>query len=157
MKYLFILIAVFIVFNGCKKSDGNSAPVIKFKSITSQYNSSSTSQPLYLTIKVKDEDGDLGMLGNDSSLIFVKNITNPPFKIDSFLLPSNVPTAGIKNIEFELETNIAKNSSNGSSVLGPRRTPNQAVDTMYFEVYVKDFKKNKSNVLKTSDPLYYSY
>ncbi|MEZ5028727.1 MAG: hypothetical protein R2765_08075 [Ferruginibacter sp.] len=44
------------------------------------------------------------------------------------------------------------------SVLGGRNLPvNQRpyVDTLYFEVYVTDFAKNKSNVLVTDQPFYY--
>ena len=29
-------------------------------------------------------------------------------------------------------------------------------DTLYFQVYVKDFAKNKSNVIITGDPVYYT-
>ncbi len=40
------------------------------------------------------------------------------------------------------------------SVLVNSGRPRPFVDTLYFEVYVTDFAKNKSNVIKTDKPVY---
>ena len=71
-------------------------------------------------------------------------------KEDSLIFP-DLRTAGKSNFKADIEIGLL-------SVMGGRNLPlNQRpyVDTLYFEVYVKDFAKNKSNVLITDKPFYY--
>ena len=146
------------VFYSCKKSDGNSAPEIKFVNITPVFKADRSLGNPILTIQILDPDGDYGFLDSkDTSYIYVKNLTNAPFKLDSFKLPSNLSSVNLKNLKVKADVDLSISSSNGSSVLVPRRLPNMPTDTMYFEVYMKDFKKNKSNVLKTNDPMLFKY
>ena len=158
MKYLFFAIIMVAVFYSCKKSDGNTAPVIKFIKISSLVKPDRSLGNPVLTIQILDADGDYGFLDSkDTSYIYVKNLTNTPFKLDSFKLPSNLASVNLKNLKVQADVDLSVSSSNGSSVLAPRRLPNMPIDTMYFEVYMKDFKKNKSNVIKTDEPMLYKY
>ena len=158
MKYLFLLAIVFCAFISCKKSDGNTAPVIKFIKITPEIKADRSLGNPILTIQIEDADGDYGFLeSKDTSYIYVKNLTNTPFKLDSFKLPSNLGSVNLKNLKVQADVDLSLNSSNGSSVLAPRRLPTMPIDTMYFEVYMKDFKKNKSNVIKTDNPMLFKY
>jgi hypothetical protein len=153
MKYLLFTAMLAILFISCKKSDGNSAPEIKFKKITSPFSNTDPGSPV-LSISVKDADGDFGFKeGTDSSYLFVKNISYSPFKLDSFQFPSNLANANIINNWVTTEINLKYSGNTGGSVLaGSSRMPPKT-DTLFFEVYMKDFKKNKSNVIRTDDPL----
>ncbi len=158
MKYLVLsaLVCFFVV--SCKKGDGNTAPEISFKSITPIFSVNALAgQPnsvAILTINIKDAEGDIGFTdGKDTSYVYVKNVTVPPFKIDSFKFPSNLSNVTTKNFKAEVEVNLI---ANGQSILynyTPLR-PGIKRDTIFFEVFVKDFGKNKSNIIRTNDPLY---
>ena len=94
MRYLIIAILGTTVFFSCKKSDGNSAPKIKFKSITEELFSGAPAvggiRPI-LTIEVSDDDGDLGFNElKDTSYIYIKNLTVAPFRMDSFKFPASL-------------------------------------------------------------------
>lgn len=158
MKYLIFTISLAAFFYSCKKSDGNSAPEIKFKKITSPISNtiSSVNKPI-LTISVKDADGDFGFKdGADTSYVYIKNVSFAPFKLDSFKFPSNLAAANIINnwVDAEIVINNSGNG-NGSNIFygSPSTVPRPKTDTLYFEVYMKDFKKNKSNLIRTADPL----
>jgi hypothetical protein len=156
MKFFLFTICLAIIFISCKKSDGNAVPQIKFKSVTSPFLNSSTLTSPILSVSVKDADGDFGFKeGADSSFLFVKNVSYPPFNLDSFKFPSNLASANIINNWVITEIDLKKSGNNGNSVLSRSGTnlPPRRTDTLYFEVYMKDFKKNKSNVIRTADPL----
>lgn len=162
MKCMYTLAAMLVILASCNKNGGNNAPQIKFKAITPSYNGNLLNQPLpILTIQLKDEDGDIGFDEmKDTSYLYVKNITVPPFKIDSFKFPTSlamVAKASFKNfvdVELDLNGNVF---IPGSAILYPsvRPSPSPRRDTTFFEVYAKDFKKNKSNVIRTDDPIIY--
>ncbi|GAB2807063.1 hypothetical protein GCM10027043_02500 [Ferruginibacter profundus] len=142
-----------MVFVGCKKDKFTTVPQISFKSVKPNgWLSSNTAfqkdiAPV-LTINVTDAEGDLGFkAGSDTSKIYVKNLINN--KIDSSFLP-DIKTAAQANFKADITVNLF-------NVLGgkPGVTTRPRVDTLYFEVYIKDFAKNKSNVIITGDPVYY--
>jgi hypothetical protein len=154
MKYILFTISLALIFTSCKKSDGNSAPQIKFKKITSPFDNDNTLELPLLTISVKDADGDFGFKdGSDTSYIYVKNVSYSPFTIDSFKFPSNIANANIINNWVEAEVNLKIRTPGNLSVITGSTRPRPKTDTLYFEVYMKDFKKNKSNVLRTDDPM----
>ena len=78
--------------------------------------------------------------------MYVKNKSIAPYKIDSLKFPqlTNLDT---KNLNVDVSVMIR-------SVLANSGRPKPFVDTLYFEVYVKDFAKNKSNVIITTKPVY---
>jgi hypothetical protein len=156
MRYLIIALLGSTIFFSCKKSDGNSAPKIKFKSITEALYSGAPADSIrpILLLEVADDDGDLGFNdGKDTSYIFIKNLTVAPFKIDSFKFPatlSQLPKSTFKtyqDVEVDLNANNVKLAYQSATATSGRR------DTAFYEVYVKDFAKNKSNVIKTDKPL----
>jgi hypothetical protein len=162
MRYLIIVLLSTTIFFSCKKSDGNSAPKVKFKSITPELSTTSAANGILpiLTLEVSDDDGDLGFNeGKDTSYIYVKNLTVAPFKMDSFKFPSQLsqlPKSTFKtyqNVDVDLNGN--KVLSSGRSLAYPSsvliNTPRR--DSAFYEVYVKDFAKNKSEVIRTDKPL----
>jgi hypothetical protein len=155
MRYLIIVLLGSTIFFSCKKSDGNSAPKVKFKSITPEIFSGTSIGAIrpILILEVSDDDGDLGFKdGKDTSYIFIKNLTVPPFKMDSFKFPSSLsslPKTAFKtyqDVEIDLNNNAQMAYQRPTSTSGSR-------DTAFYEVYIRDFGKNKSNVIKTDKPL----
>ncbi len=152
MRYL-PLFALLFFFSACNKDKFTTAPQIKFKSISPSDFASNVvinlkDQAPKLTVHVTDAEGDIGMVPNvDTAKIFIKNLlTN---RLDSFDLP-DLAGAGGKNFKADIEVNLYQNL--GCRSVGP---PRPRTDTIYFEVYVRDFAKNKSNVIVTDDPVYY--
>jgi hypothetical protein len=153
MRYTLIIALFAISFVACKKDKFTTVPQIKFKSLKpNAWLSTNTSiqqdiAPV-LTVSVTDAEGDLGFkAGSDTSKIYVKNlVTN---RIDSSFLP-DLKTAGKSNFQGDIAVNLF-------SVMGgkPGVSTKPRVDTLFFEVYVTDFAKNKSNVIKTDDPVFY--
>ena len=150
MRYIFFLGFLIILFAACKKNKFTTIPQIKFKSVkpnTAFSNIPVNQQEIpVLTIHVTDAEGDLGSRpGSDTSYAVIKNLTTG--KIDSLRLP-DIQQAGTKNFEGDISITL-------SSFLGASSRPRPKTDTLYFEVYIKDFAKNKSNVIRTDDPVYY--
>ena len=152
MRYLSLLVVLVVVFSACKKNKYTTEPQVKFKSISPDNAASSLTftQKEFapkLTIEVTDAEGDLGLVpGVDTTRIYIKNILLN--KIDSFDMPEALP--GTKNFKADVEVNLY--NTLGCRAVGP---PRPRTDTIYYEVYVKDFAKNKSNVITTDKPVYY--
>ncbi|MGG9963002.1 hypothetical protein [Ferruginibacter sp. SUN106] len=153
MRYTLLVAMLVMVFVGCKKDKFTTVPQISFKSVKpnawlSSYTAFQKDIAPVLTINVTDAEGDLGFkAGSDTSKIYVKNLINN--KIDSSFLP-DLKTAAQANFKADIDVNLF-------NVLGgkPGVTTRPRVDTLYFEVYIKDFAKNKSNVIITGAPVYY--
>lgn len=154
MRYILSIFTVAILFFGCKKDKFTTVPQITFKSvIPNAWLSTNTAfqkdfAPV-LTIRVTDAEGDLGLkVGKDTSLVYVKNLVSNA--IDSSQLLPDIGTSAKPDFQADIAINLF-------SVMGgkPGVTTRPRVDTLYFEVYIKDFAKNKSNVIKTSDPVFY--
>jgi hypothetical protein len=149
MRYIILFIIGSISLFACKKNNGNTAPVIKFKSITPSFlaNNTNPANVPILTIELKDAEGDIGFNETkDTSYVYIKNLNVPPFVTDSFKFPSSISTAVHSNFKADIDIDISKKLISSSTL--------PHVDTLYFEVFVKDFGKNKSNVIKTDKPLY---
>ena len=158
MRYLFFAIVALVSFTACNKDKYTSTPQIKFKSITSPFFSNDLFGKPILTIELTDAEGDFGFKeGKDTSYVFVKN-TRPPFKLDSFKFPSALSKAIKKNFKGDVEIDLRGDGTSGSNALPgppPAGVRRPYTDTVYYEVYVKDFAKHKSNVIKTADPFLY--
>jgi hypothetical protein len=145
MRYNLIIALVAFMLAGCGKDKFNTVPAITFKDIKPDTYRNGTPDPQLpiLTINITDSEGDLGFIsGKDTSFIYIKNLNRN--QLDSTPLP-NIKTIATKN--FQADVGIFMKQFLGS--LRPGR------DTLFFEVYVKDFKKNKSNVIKTDKPVYF--
>ena len=151
MRYILIFAVIALGFLSCNKDKFNTVPEIKFKNIspdTWYSNNLDPTQGPILNINLTDAEGDFGFKDNsDTSYVYVKNIKVPPFRIDSLKFPILTAISGSK-LDVDIEVNLR-------SVLAKTIRPIRPyTDTLQFEVYVKDFAKNKSNVL-TVGPVYY--
>lgn len=150
MRYTLLIAGLVIFFSACKKDKFTTVPQISYKSVkpnTAFSNIPPNQQTIpVLTISVTDAEGDLGFIdGKDTSKVYIKNLlTN---REDSLILP-NISTAAVKDFKGDIEINLA-------SLLGASTRPRPKTDTLYFEIYIKDFAKNKSNVIKSGDPVFY--
>lgn len=157
MRHLFSAAYLFTILVSCNKGKYTTAPQIKFKSITKSFVAGTVGLPSdgpKLTIEVTDAEGDLGFKEDkDSSYVFIKNLTVPPFIIDSFKFPAALAGVAGKDFKANIEISLGGDGTNGSGVLD-RTCTTGCTDTLFFEVYVRDFAKNKSNVIKTEKPLY---
>ena len=152
MKNLIALFIVSVLVSSCDKDKFTTAPQIKFISINPNFvESSITSQSPgvpRLTIEVTDAEGDFGLLDiTDSSMIYVRSLKSN--NIDSFRFP-DLTRAQQNN--FKAEVTISLFDALECVIPGP---PRPRTDTIFYEVYVQDAKKNKSNVITTPDPLLY--
>ncbi len=159
MRKIIFFLCLTGLFYSCKKADGGNAPEIKFKDILDIYNLNPTQpqgKPI-LTIQVKDADGDIGFNGNDTSFIFIKNVTANPFRSDSFAFPTSLSTVPKTAYLTYLDVLIDLNGSrvNGAALAyRPEGLPSGARrDSTYYEVYIKDFAKHKSNIIRTDKPI----
>jgi hypothetical protein len=150
MRNLFIVVIICFLFVACKKSNGNSAPVISYKSVNPNYLefSNTNSPPIEVTFGITDEDGDIGFTpGKDTARIYIKNLLKGI--TDSLAFPALNGLSG-KSFKADVSASmekVTKCKSNTSNSIH--------IDTIYYEIYVKDFAKNKSNVIVTADPAFY--
>lgn len=151
MRNTIIIFAISFFAVSCGKDKYTSAPQIKFKSVDPNTVRSGVriDDPNIpkITINVTDAEGDFG----DTAYVYVRRILNGRlhYKTDSFPMPNINP---IRTKNFQADIRI-----NGFDVLlgDSLRTRRPKVDTLNFEIYIKDFAKNKSNVIRTDKPLFY--
>lgn len=153
MKKIFLLLTVIAFFSACKKDKYTTAPQISFVDVKPNFASSNLTAPNRelapkLIFKITDAEGDFGTSDPlDSSMIYVKNILVN--KLDSFRFPD---ITGATKKDFSAE--VALNLFNVLICRSPGPT-RPRTDTTYYEFYVTDAKKNKSNVIVTNKPVYY--
>lgn len=153
MKNILGLMLISVFLFSCNKDKFTTVPQIEFKSIkpnsyiAGTLNTSPSFRPPILSIQLTDAEGDFGFSLSDTSYVYIKNLTIPPFVIDSIKFPSNLIKKS--NLDATVEVNLTTRFLANS---GTRPTP--YTDTVFFEIYVQDFAKNKSNVIKTDDPVF---
>ncbi len=148
MRIIFAVLLTVFIFSGCKKDKFTTVPQLKFKSVspdTWKRGTLITSPDIpVLILHVTDAEGDLGFVsGKDTSFVYIKNLrTN---KSDSMRLP-DITKSTSKNFQGDIEINMFNFVD----------VPNQSKkDTIYFDVYIKDFAKNQSNTVRTDKPIYW--
>ncbi|HSN59439.1 MAG TPA: hypothetical protein VLR49_00785 [Ferruginibacter sp.] len=153
MRNTLFIVCLLFVFSACKKDKFTTIPQIKFVNLTPDVASSDIliTQKEFapkLIFKITDAEGDFGSTSlDDSSMIYVKHLlTN---NIDSFRFP-NLQAATKKDFNAEITINLFDALECYSP--GPARP---RTDTIFYEFYVQDAKKNKSNIVRTEKPLYY--
>ena len=135
----------------CKKDKFTSTPQIEFVDISPNVvtrNLLSTEKYLapVLTLKITDSEGDFGSPSpTDSSCIIIKHLLSN--NIDSLKFP-DLSRAPKNNFEAEIEINLF--DALDCYAPGPARP---RVDTIFYEVYVRDAKNKKSNVITTTKPV----
>ena len=153
MRNTIIIFLISLIAVSCGKDKYTSAPQIRFKSVSpnavrSDAHSNDPNLP-YITINVTDAEGDFG----DTAYVFIKRIINnvPHYRLDSFRMP-DISSIATKNFQADIRIN-SFDILRGDST----RPSRPKVDTLNFEIYIKDFAKNKSNVITTPDPIYYVF
>ncbi len=151
MKINWFLLLVTLFLFSCNKDKFTTTPQISFRSLTPNFWLSSNfnyfNGPV-LSIQLTDLEGDFGINpGKDTSFVYVKNITVPPYDLDSFRFPDLSEISNKKNLNIQVDAIINRVRCSAGTIF-------PLIDTIFFEVYVKDFAKNKSNVIQTGTPLY---
>ena len=149
MRFIVSIILLMIVFS-CNKDKFTDEPQISFIDFdrTQASNNELTNiEPPHIILEVTDGNGDIGLIpGSDTSKIYIKNLlTN---KTDSSLIFPDIRPSSTKNFKGELKISLRPILAGRD--LPPSSRPYQ--DTLFFEVYIKDFAKNKSNVVVTEKP-----
>jgi hypothetical protein len=149
MRNILIIITAALALTACKKNKFTTAPQISFKKIapnTIAFNNTVPELAPILTIRVTDAEGDIGFKpGSDTARVYIKNLLRN--RLDSVLMP-DIRNAATKNFEADIVVNMSQ------YVLckqGGSATPR--TDTAFYEIYVTDFAKNKSNIIRTETPI----
>jgi len=146
MRYSLLFTIAILFFTACKKDKYTTAPQISFKSFRPAEGStrSDKNNPPIMVLEVTDAEGDLGNISpTELSKIYIKNILTG--KIDSSWVFPDLSSISKSNFKANIEVGLF-------SVMGGRpfpTVPRPYQDTLYFEVYITDFAKNKSNVITT--------
>ena len=149
MRYSFLFTIAILFFTACKKDKYTTIPQISYESINPnlvQTNLPFQDMPV-LTFKVTDAEGDLGVTTTDTSRIYIKNLLTG--KTDSTLIFPDLSGGTSKNFKGDVEITL-----NTNIILEGSTRPSPKTDTLFYEVYIKDFAKNKSNVITTNDPVF---
>lgn len=148
MRYSFLFAIAILFLTACNKDKYTTAPQIKFKGVDP--NAIDMSNPIApdpaIILEVTDAEGDIGFRGSDTAKIYVTNLFTG--YIDSTILFPDISAIAKKDFKADVEIKI------GGLLLEGTNRPRPVVDTAYYEIYIKDFAKNKSNVIRTEDPIY---
>ena len=151
MRYSLLFTLVILFFTACKKDKFTTTPQIKFEKLShNAVDLLPTSATPIVTFSITDAEGDLGINSKDTAYIYMKNLLTNTF--DSVPFP-DLQTAGKSNFKANVDVTITKVIKCKSL---PGNPPPLHIDTLYFEFYVKDFAKNKSNVFTTPQPVYFT-
>jgi len=151
MRKIICIISLLFFFASCKKDKFTTAPQIEYVKLRNNVIDSRDFTATYpvLTFNITDAEGDIGFkVGTDTSFIYVKNLLTG--FADSLSFP-DLETAGKSNFDAEVDLDLKKFVKCRTLPGTPLHT-----DTLYFEIYVKDFEKNKSNVITSGDPVYFT-
>lgn len=149
MRYTLLITIAILVFTACKKDKYTTEPQIKFVKLShNAVDLSINSATPIITISITDAEGDLGINAKDTAFVYMKNLLTNDF--DSIRFP-DLQTAAKSNFKADLDVTITKVLKCKSRPGNPLHT-----DTLYFQFYVKDFAKNKSNVIITPEPVYFT-
>jgi len=152
MRNTIIIFIISLIAVGCGKDKYTTSPQLKYVSVDP--NSLRSDLPTgfqeipKLIINVTDAEGDLGFEnGKDTAFVYIRTILNrvPDARVDSFRMP-DIKSVSTKNFQADLLIEPPFRRSN---------RPSPKTDTLFYEIYVKDFAKNKSNVITTEDPGFY--
>ncbi|MFT3908227.1 MAG: hypothetical protein QM737_02280 [Ferruginibacter sp.] len=141
MRVTILVLVMSLFFLSCNKDKYTTAPQIEYKSISpTAFENLPDSPAPEITFTVTDAEGDIGITKDDTARIFIKNLFSQ--MVDSIDFP-DISEATRKNLKAEVTVKIGPLTG----CLDPTDPPH--IDTMAFEVYVKDFAKNQSNTFTT--------
>ncbi len=151
MRNTIIIFIISLIAVSCGKDKFTSEPQISFKSVspnTVQSNIRIDNPNIpYITINVTDREGDFG----DTAYVYIQRIINNKlhYKLDSFKMP-DINSIKTNNFQADIRINTFDILRGDST-----RTRRPKVDTLTYRIYIKDFAKNKSNIIDTDKPLFY--
>jgi hypothetical protein len=148
-KNIGIILLSFSFLAACNKDKFTTVPQIKFISLTpNSWSSDNTSiSGPKLKFQITDREGDLGWQNDAPSYVYIRLSRDTTEPYDSLRFPA-IQLADPTNLNAEVEVDIAE-------ALPPPHSPRPFMDTVYFDVYVKDRANNKSNILRTPEPFFY--
>ncbi len=144
-----ILIFCVVLLASCDKDRFTTEPQIKFLSLNpNSWNSDNTSLiGPKLRFQLTDREGDLGWRADAPSYVYIRLSRDTTEPYDSLRFPS-MQLADPKNLNAEVEIDITE-------ALPPPHFPRDYMDTLYFDVYVKDRANHSSNIIRTPEPFFY--
>lgn len=133
----------------CGKDRFTTEPQINFLSLTpNSWNSDNTSLiGPKLRLRLTDREGDLGWRSDAPSYVYIRLSRDTTEPYDSLRFPS-MQLADPSNLDAEVEVDI-------TDALPPPHFPRPFMDTLYFDVYVKDRANHSSNIIRTPEPFFY--
>ena len=151
MRYRLVFTIAILFLTACKKDKFTTAPQIEYKSIspTAVTAGTNSSDPV-VTIHITDSEGDLGITTKDTAFVYMKSLLTNNF--DSIAFPD---LQAVTKSKFSADVDITLSKVFKCKTL-PGNPPPLHTDQIYFEIYVKDFAKNKSNVIRTGEPVYFT-
>jgi hypothetical protein len=152
MRYFVAVAALTLIFISCKKDKYTTAPQITYKSVSPNAVDVTilNGAAARVNFEITDGEGDLGFSqGKDTAFIYMKNLlTNLE---DSIIFPD---LRSISKSDFKATVSASLEKVTKCRSL-PGNPPPLHTDTIYYEIYVKDFAKNKSNVITTAEPVFF--
>ncbi|RYY65312.1 MAG: hypothetical protein EOO13_17385 [Chitinophagaceae bacterium] len=151
MKNVLLFVCLFTVLASCKKDKFETVPQIEFTDMknsvqTRNLLSNERDQAAILVMKVTDAEGDFGSnTPEDSSWIVIKHLLSN--RVDSVRFP-DLSRAPKTNFDAEVSVNLFDFTECFDP--GPLRP---RVDTIFYDVYIRDQKNHKSNTIRTTKPV----
>lgn len=151
MKNTLLIVCLLVGIASCKKDKFTTDPQVSFVDVkqnvmTRNLFSNEKHLAPILILKVTDAEGDFGSSSStDSSWIVIKHLLSN--NIDSLRFP-DLSRAPKNNFEAEVSVNLFDFTECYSP--GPV-TPR--VDTIFYDVYIRDSKNHKSNIITTTKPV----
>ena len=146
--YLFL----FVAFATCVRPPTYPIePVITFNGMTKTLmrQGFGSEDSVYVALGFTDGDGDLGGIsGKDSLNVFITDKRDNKPVEQTFRIPF-VPEAGAKN-GISGEIKLLMFTTCCRSLEPCRPTPSRPIDTLVYEIYIKDRAGHKSNAVKTN-------
>jgi hypothetical protein len=138
-----------VVLGSCAKDRFTTEPQIKFLSLNpNSWNSDNTSLiGPKLRLQLTDREGDLGWRSDAPSYVYIRLSRDTTEPYDSLRFPA-LQLADPSNLNAEVEIDITE-------ALPPPHFPRPFMDTLYFDVYVKDRANHSSNIIRTPEPFFY--
>lgn len=156
MKFSILFFVGFSLFlNSCLQSpEYPIEPQITFKGISKTRMLSSLGilrrDSLLLTLSFTDGDGDLGTREGEPNRpidLFVVDLSSPNTP-ESFTLPYVAPRGAIKAINGDIRVALYSTCCTVQDVAPCQISKKYPLDSVFYEVYIKDRAGNKSNVVK---------
>ncbi|ATL48001.1 hypothetical protein COR50_12960 [Chitinophaga caeni] len=143
----FFAIALILVISACsKESSGDSKPAISFKEFSTDVLTLDfpSDYKFGITLNIQDKDGDI----EDSAFVKIRFLDPPE---DRNYQPYQMPELGVyggKDIDAELVLYL--------NMIDFNRDNQPEVDSVYFDIFVKDRKGNYSDTITTPKMAYHS-